>query len=87
MLRRRGALPPNDTEYADSILGRDSSQILLTQDSLIAISNMVTKKIKRKLSNGEVEELDRFIGRLPPSAFEGLNLHNARCSAKRISFR
>ena len=78
MLRRRGALPPNDTEYADSILGRDSSQILLTQDSLIAISNMVTKKIKRKLSNGEVEELDRFIGRLPPSAFEGLNLHNAR---------
>jgi hypothetical protein len=78
VLRQRGTLSSDDSEYEDSILGRDSGQILLTQDSLISISNIVGRKLKRKLSNGEIAELDRFIGRLPPSQFEGQSLSNAQ---------
>lgn len=77
-LQQQGALPADNTEFEDSILGRHSGQILLTQDSLIEIANLIGRKLKRKLSNGEVAELDKFIGRLPPSSFEGLHLSEAR---------
>lgn len=74
----QGTLAPDGTEHEDSMIGRDSGQLLLTHDSLLAISNLITQKIQRKLSNGEVAELDKFIGRLPPSQFEGIKLSEAR---------
>jgi hypothetical protein len=39
---------------------------------------MISRKLKRKLSNGEVTSLDEFIGRLPPSQFQGISLSDAR---------
>ena len=43
VLHVQGTLAPNGAEYEDSMIGRDSGQLLLTHDSLVAISNAISR--------------------------------------------
>lgn len=66
VLNAEGALPQ------DTILAANAMNILVTADSIRSIANLITKQIKRKLTTGEIGQLDAFIKRLPDSQFAGM---------------
>lgn len=68
VLNAEGALPQ------DTILAANAMNILITADSMRTIANLITKQINRKLTTGEIGQLDAFIKRLPDSQFSGMPL-------------
>lgn len=71
VLNTEGALPQ------DTILAANAMNILVTADSMRSIANLITKQINRKLTTGEIGQLDAFIKRLPDSQFSGMPLGDA----------
>jgi hypothetical protein len=71
VLNTEGALPQ------DTLLAANAMNILITADSMRSIANLVTKQINRKLTTGEIGQLDTFIKRLPDSQFAGMQLSSA----------
>lgn len=71
VLNTEGALPQ------DTILATNAMNILITADSIRSIANLITKQINRKLTTGEIGQLDTFIKRLPDSQFSGMQLGSA----------
>jgi hypothetical protein len=60
--RQRG-IPP------DTMITTDNYQLILTQDSLLAIANLVSARTKHKFNANSISTLAKFIARLPESRF------------------
>lgn len=72
MMERRGAVPQS------TIISRDSSDLLLTTDSVRTISGIISRSTKRKLTRGNVKELVKFIRNLPSRNYNGISLKDAQ---------
>lgn len=61
----------------DTIVTPDNCQLLITRESLRCIANIISSKINRKLTPGEVDNLIKYSSQIPLSNFQKISFQNA----------
>ena len=77
--RERG-MPHQSPQHTaeNTMITEDSFRLLLTQASLVAISNKISAIVKRKMRTGEIAELTKFIAMLPAYNYYRMTVDKAQ---------